>query len=337
MANKRVRLQQDGFSLVEFMIAISLGLLIVGVIIGIFVSGNRNYAQDERHARLQENARFAMRTLTSDIANDSFWGSMTDLNILNAKIQAYDPGCSLIANGKLDPKNTLINNTNNSVLLADATAAAIETQFPCITDAQDGSSVLVIKRVQGTCLSGDANLTPPCAAQAPIDNKVYLRTNGTDGFLFTANAHAAAPGSYRDWEFIPRIYYIRRYSVSDGDGIPTLTRKVLQGGAMVSEALVDGIEQFRISPGVSSAVGQPLPVQVHILARSLDRDPAYDTDRAGVKTYTLGYDNLGDPKCFSVSAVAGCTQLTTADGTPQNYYRRVFSSVIAARNPGLLE
>lgn len=335
----RPRYSPNGFSLVEFLIAISLGLLIVGVIVGIFLSGNRNYAQDERYARLQENARFAMKMLTSDIANDSFWGSMTDLNKLNLILKNFDPGCGLGPTGgvigALDPNKNFTNNTNNDVLLTDASASAIETKYPCITDAADNSSVLVIKRVQGACLTGDAGLAPPCVFATPTDNLVYLRTNGTDASLFTASSSTASPGGYRDWEFIPRVYYVRRYAVTDGDGIPTLMRKELKvvGGAptMVSQVLVEGIESFRIALGVSSGEEQPRPIKIHLLVRSLDRDLSYDTDQAGTKTFTLG------DACFSVSTVDGCTLLTSPDGTPKHYYRRVVSSVISSRNAALFQ
>lgn len=346
MANNRVQLPQGGFSLVEFMIAIALGLLITGAVIGIFISGNRNYAEDERYSRLQENARFAMKTFTTDIASESFWGGMTDTNNLRTVFNAFDPGCSLspVAGVAvvLDPNRNITNNTNNDVILADATASAIKAKYPCITDASDNTSVLVVKRVQGACYSGDPALVPPCTVGAPPANKglMYLRSNGSAGTLLSDTAIGASPIGFRDWEYIPRIYYIRRFAVTDGDGIPTLVRKSLQNGAMVSQAVVEGVENFRITVGIASGAEQPRPVKVYILVRSLDRDMAYDTDRAGVKTFTLGNDDLGNPVCFGVTvspAGGGCTQLSTADGLSKHYYRRVFSTVIAARNAPLFQ
>ena len=171
-----------------------------------------------------------------------------------------------------------------------------------------------------------------CSCTAPESGKAYLRTSGITGSLIPPDA-AAVPVGSRYWEYIPRIYYIRRYSTkaADGteDGIPTLVRKSLQAGAMVSQPLVEGVENFRITSGASSGTAAPLPVTVHVLARSLDRDPAYNANQAGVKTYSLG------GTCFT-TAGAPCTPLLTVDNTPQHYYRRVFASTVAMRNPGLL-
>ncbi len=308
--------RHHGFTLVEMMIAIALGLLITSVVIGIFLSGNRNYAQDERYARLQENARFAMKTLMTDVSSGDFWGSMVGASA----ITGIGAACGIT----LDAANPLD-------VLIPSTAAAIEAKYTCITDAKENTSVLVIKRVQGACYSGDPAFVPACTAGVPPAG-VYLRTNGYVGRLITVptDTTTASAGRERDWEFIPRIYYIRRFSVTDGDGIPTLVRKALQGGVMVSQPLVDGVENFRLTAGVLSGTEAPTPIKIDLLVRSLDRDPEYDTNRAGVKTFTLG------ATCFNIAGDNGCLALQSTDNTPQRYYRRVFTSTVAARNAGLL-
>lgn len=303
-----------GFSLVELMIAISLGLLIIAVVAGIFLSGNRNYAQDERYARVQENARFAMKTLSTDIASVAFWGGMTDASA----IASIGTTCNITLNGGAA-----------FVVLTDATAAAITTSYPCITAAKNNTSVMVVKRVQGACLAAAADTlySVLCATTAPVPGRVYLRVNGTIGTLVTDTPVVVGD---RYWEYIARIYYIRDFAVAAGDGIPTLVRIDLQAGT-ADVPLVEGIENFHVEAGTASGAYAPQPMQVYVLARSLDRDLAYDTDRAGAKTY-----QLGTTSCFTIAGTAPCVALATADGTPQRYYRRVFSSAVAVRNPGLL-
>lgn len=322
--------RHHGFTLVEMMIAIALGLLITSVVVGIFLSGNRNYAQDERYARLQENARFAMNTLVTDLGSTDFWGSMIDpsrITVAPASVTTPLAACNIagLATTAFDG-------------ISDATAAAITVRFPCITDAKDNTSAIVIKRVLGACLANDPIFATKCAAGPPIATRAYLRTNSTAGQIVADNTESPIAGGFRFWEYIPRIYYIRRFSVTDGDGIPTLVRKALQGGVMESQPLVDGIENFRVTPGTAVLMAAamvaspetPVPVKVYVLARSLDRDLAYNVNQVAVKIY-----NLGDT-CFNTAGDNGCIALQAVDNTPQHYYRRVFSSTVAARNPGLI-
>ena len=53
---KRVK-QAAGFSLVELMIALTLGILVVGIIGFMFLQTKQSSRQNESSARLQENAR----------------------------------------------------------------------------------------------------------------------------------------------------------------------------------------------------------------------------------------------------------------------------------------
>ena len=52
-----------GFSLIEMMIAMVLGLLVVGAAIGIFVSNQQAYRATEGLGRVQENVRMAFEMM----------------------------------------------------------------------------------------------------------------------------------------------------------------------------------------------------------------------------------------------------------------------------------
>lgn len=56
-----------GLSLIELMIALLLGLLVVGGAIGIFVSNRRTYNATESLSRVQENARVAFEMMSRDV------------------------------------------------------------------------------------------------------------------------------------------------------------------------------------------------------------------------------------------------------------------------------
>ncbi len=59
--------QQKGLTLIEIMIAMLLGLFLIGGIFQIFLGAKQSYRVQEAMSRLQENGRFAMQTLSRDI------------------------------------------------------------------------------------------------------------------------------------------------------------------------------------------------------------------------------------------------------------------------------
>jgi type IV pilus assembly protein PilW len=58
---------QRGFSLVELMVAMAIGLIMTLVIAEMFVGNKRTYTVQDENARLQENARFAFSLLSRQI------------------------------------------------------------------------------------------------------------------------------------------------------------------------------------------------------------------------------------------------------------------------------
>ena len=77
---------QRGLTLVELMIAMLLGLFLLGGLLQIFISSKQTNRMQEGLSRLQENGRFAMDFMTRDIRLAGFMGcsnrSMIDLLLL---------------------------------------------------------------------------------------------------------------------------------------------------------------------------------------------------------------------------------------------------------------
>lgn len=313
------RTHNRGFSIVELMIAMTLGLLMVAAITTVFLTGNRNFIQDDRFSRMQENGRYAIKVLSQELSMADFWGGViVPSNIVNNIGAASDCGVTFLGTDALR-------------FMPAATNTAVSAIYPCLSaaDRNDGTGVMMVKRVFGgndTVLSAGA---------------YYLKTNLiTSSFVPGTDTYDA---SFRYWEFVPRIYYIRPFSRTAGDGIPGLHRRTLQSvsGAptLASEAsiLAEGIETFHIEFGIdadtdgyankytSAPTAAEMPAVVnarlHVLVRSADRDTGH-TDN---KTYTLG------DVCYNVGGQNGCTALLGTD--PQQFYRRVFTETVALRNP----
>jgi type IV pilus assembly protein PilW len=76
---------QKGLTLIELMIALTLSLVLLAGVIQIFVANKASYRMTEAHARLQENARFALDILSRDVRSAGYSGCRTieNMNVVN--------------------------------------------------------------------------------------------------------------------------------------------------------------------------------------------------------------------------------------------------------------
>lgn len=316
----------QGFTIVELMIAMMLGLMLAGAMVAVFVDSRQSYNTSETVMRMQDDARQALRELSTDLTMAGFWAELlvpTDITPDANLAVATDCGPA----GVPWVYRAVVPGTSQSLALTaidNATGAAVNASHSCIaaSEVEVGSDVIAIKRVAGTSSAATSN------------NTVYLRTNGTLGMLYRKPeaAPAAIPAPFWDWEYRPRIYYIRNFAFAAGDGIPTLCRKVLRyssapptmAGAGATECLAQGVESLQIEFGLDSdADGEPnvyvtgvttaqmqtvVAARLFLLLRGTDRDIQYRNE----KTYRI----------------SNAPALTPAD----DFHRRVFSVTVGLRN-----
>ena len=73
----RVLQRQKGFSLVELMVALVIGLFLMVGVIQLFIGSKQTYRIHDALSRLQENGRFALNTMTQDIRMAGFRGCVS--------------------------------------------------------------------------------------------------------------------------------------------------------------------------------------------------------------------------------------------------------------------
>src|SRR5207247_7593952 len=72
--NPRQNHRENGFSLVELMVAMTITIIVMAGVIAIFVNSKKAYTNQDRIARVQENGRFAMYYLMRDIRMAGYTG-----------------------------------------------------------------------------------------------------------------------------------------------------------------------------------------------------------------------------------------------------------------------
>lgn len=75
-----------GLSLVELMVALTLGLIILAAVSTVFVNSRVNYSTHESLARLQENGRFALHFLTRDLRMAGYYGCASDVDAIHSTL-----------------------------------------------------------------------------------------------------------------------------------------------------------------------------------------------------------------------------------------------------------
>src|SRR5437899_12878115 len=63
-----------GLTLVELLVAMTIGLVLIAGATQVYVDSHAAYAVNETTARLQENARYAISVLEPDIRMSGYWG-----------------------------------------------------------------------------------------------------------------------------------------------------------------------------------------------------------------------------------------------------------------------
>lgn len=314
---------QRGFSLIELMVALLLGLLLMSGIVAVYLESKRGWAHDEAIARVQENGRYALRLLSREIAMAGFYGGATETEAITS------PAVSDCQTWLLNPDEVI--EVYNK---ADTNAPAAFNSCFAATDVKADTDILAIRRASDQPLIDDGEWEPGFTALTAT--QYYLNTI-SDGLgtaavelgsaLTSKIGTLVAPGSTADvWAYQSRIYYI-----GAENGVPSLCVRSAQNTDQT--CLVNGIESLQVELGVDTdGDGIPdefvsdrvadaagaldadtvLSMRVHLLVRSIEPVRSSPTDS---RTW-----NLGDQ-----------TPTTNASAADQ-YYRRVFTTTVPRNN-----
>ncbi len=331
---------QRGFSLIELMISITIGMILLIAFTALIVHQSSARDELEKASRQIENGRYAMQILHDDIEHAGYYGLYAPDSSVAATLPA-DP-CVITfgaANSGWDTSPVSVPVPLYGYLGAAANPTAGTT---CgLTNYMPYTAVLVVRRVTTIRMAVPNPATPAFTAGT------YLQASGCNNdmtpFIYATGA-ASFPLRNKDCvtqakvsPYTVNIYYISSCDVCGTDNIPTL--KMVQVGPTSAPSapipLVEGIENMQFDYGLdNSGDGAPdvfvaaqgsndiadwqnvMAVRVSLLARNTDLTVG-STDN---KTYNLG--TAGTVACG-----------TGANPQPCNYKRHLYSEEIRLINP----
>jgi type IV pilus assembly protein PilW len=352
-----------GFTLVELMVAMTIGLIILAAVSTLFVSSKQTYTTQDRLARLQENARFAMHFIIKDLRMAGYFGCLDEITP-DSMSSTLNSGSDFAYNGQIPLEG--LDSTNNKWYPSGF--ATLPTDIKPGTDAvtmrfadddnsiyldqemPNTSAVLKVNSIAGLnvndiivisdCVSADImQITQLNSSDPHIVHNAGAPPPGTPGNstqkLSKAYSPSTAPDGTKVMKFVTRTYFIK----PGASGSPALFR---QDNTAAAVELVDGIENLQVLFGKDTdSDGVP---NVYLKAGDTGLESTADWStvksvRFGIIAVTVNdkdtdvdsgtYDVDGD--CPTGALITDSCYDFTPDLGDRNK-RRVFQAVVQLRN-----
>lgn len=230
---------QRGFSLVEMMVAMLIGIIIMGGILAMYTNTRDAQRSSQDQIGLVSDARFALETMGYDLRHAGVFGG----NNLPSTIECRDGGpCTgalpatvgdCVPGWAVDISTPVFAGNN-----------VVPPGYTCIVSHQPNTDVLVVRYA-------DSNTV---ATGSLVGGTMYVRSNYLAGQIFNGLAQPVIPddvGSLtNNHQLYSRAYYISTFTNTPGDGIPSLRRVDMVSGPTVQDQLIlPGVENFQIQFG----------------------------------------------------------------------------------------
>jgi len=301
-----------GFSLIELMVGIALGLLLLIGLTAMFVASSRSFSETERASRQIENGRYALDLLSEDIRHAGFYGEASTFGAL-APVGAPPDPCSTT----LATLRTALPVPVQGVDFVPGNADPSGKLPSCIPDHVAGTDVLVIRRARTTSIPAASAVANGFYTQinfCPADTPTSFQLASSGFTLTQSDCVTASPIR----QFMTNIYFVSPCSIGTGTGgacqvsdplLPTLKRMELRPAGWTVVPLVEGIENLQLEYGLDTdapadgsansytaapantgtAWATAVAIRVHVLARNVDATGGF----VDAKSYRLGQNADG--------------------------------------------
>jgi type IV pilus assembly protein PilW len=328
---KRPVAPSRGFTLVELMVGLTLGVLVFFALVTLFVNNSRTRREIDQTSQQIENGRYALDLIRDDLHLAGYYGDVVPQ-------QGFPTGSATIPS---------ICATTVAGLELVAPPAALQWPVPvfgvaggdavpaCVSAAtggqKAGTDILVLRRTSTVPAAGGLTGTKiyvqasGCKTELEQHKDFVVDLGANPGTFARTKKGCATPADI--YEFETRIYYV------SNETIPTLRLLTITGTSSSNEPLVEGIDDMRIEygrdnvgsdgapdgfrrclstvdPCVAADWANMMAVRVNLLARNIATGVGY-TDS---KTYTLGTGIVVGP--FN-----------------DQYKRHAYSAVVRLMNP----
>jgi type IV pilus assembly protein PilW len=285
-----------GFSLVELMVALTIGLILVAGLMALVVGNIQGYSELSKSSYQVESARFSAQVLRDELSMAGYYGDLSFNSVTGSAALPSDDDIDEATKEKVAARYGVFIEGKNNV-------SAGESRYALKTSVsfKAGTDVLLVRRASSQAvlpgsMSGD-----------------YLYVGGDHATVqFMTSTEDRAPYTFlsdarfeRVRRYIERLIYVSPCSVCSGDEVdsfPTLKMVELRNGSWSDPIpVVEGVDDLQLEYGLDNDedgypdefVDEPatdewrnvVSARFHLLVRSLEESR---TDNAPDKTYVLG-------------------------------------------------
>ena len=338
---RRAHTRTRGFSLVELMVGMAIGLVLIAGLSLLFANTSQSGNELEKSIRQIENGRYAVELLHDDLMLAGYYGEVPTDSLVMSSPDLCATGAAVLGWDLTDP-------------------SAPKAPLPIVglSDSEAGALTCLPNRLTGTRAFALHRLDTATITRAAMPaNVVHVQTSrcvsdpATSPFIASADASVmvlrekdcATLSSVR--KYVSRIYYIASCDECNSDSVPTLKMVELRGTEMTVVPLVEGIENIVLeygfdttdpldaTPEADASKGVPdifrsglsgtagardndwanvVAVRVHLLSRTTEPTRSYsDAD----KTYVLGSVSIkGDTSGFKRRVYTNTVRVTNVAG-----------------------
>ncbi len=323
--------RQGGFSLIELMVAMLVGLIIVGGVFSLHTSTRKTERVNEAQMDMAADARFAIDLISYDLRHAGMWGATNKSGLIECK--STDTACTATSNGDTPPSNIEGDCEAGWYYNLGLPVHGIDSSegnpysTTCIPSGEKylaGTDLLEIRYA-------DAN-TPP----ALLAGQAHVRSNFVNGRIFIG-ATKPKLSSYDSDSITSNhvlhafAYYISDYSDAPGDDIPSLRRVALVNGPKVeNQLLISGVVDLQVQFG-EDRIGNDrqidryvdadkvadwqnvFAVKVWVVMRTDEKQRGVDTSKTFfIAGQEKSYGGVDDYRYFMVSSVIDLRNLKTS-------------------------
>lgn len=291
--------RQRGFTLVELMIAMVIGLLLLSALVALYANTSQSNIELDKSVRQIENGRHGMDLLHEDITSAGYYG---DLSTEDLTYSVPDACALALASLGWDTATATVPAAVTGLNATETAALA------CLDNHRAGTPALVLRRVETERLAaasvadGSPYLQTSRCKNDPATSRFLLGTTTASLTLRTLDCTAANQVQ----RYLTRIYYVSDCNECGLDTTPTLKRAELRAGEIVHAPLAEGIEDLAFEfgfdtdddgtantflTGLSGTVGAPdndwanvVGVRTRMLSATIEPTPGFTSDR----TFDLG-------------------------------------------------